>query len=153
MLLSCRRTCRRKGVLSVVGQCAVIGALATGLASAATIGTTAAAPTSVPSGAATTVTVTSVITDPSLIPNTVILQQLNTTGQVVAVVGTLHDDGLNGDAVSGDGTYSIQTTIYQPNPGVLTFRVAAGFKGALLLTYSAHLTINITGTGSGISHS
>ncbi len=147
MLLSCRR----KGVLSVVGQCAVIGALAAGLASAATIGATAAAPTSVPAGTATTVTVTSAITDPSLIPGTVILQQLTASGQVVAVLGTLHDDGVNGDTTASDGTYTLQTTVYQPNPSVLTFRVAAGFKGALLLSYSPHLTVNITGTGTGIT--
>src|SRR5258708_1073791 len=58
----------------------------------ATIGTTTGIPNSVSVGTATTVTVTSVITDTALIANSVLLQRLDSSGRVVAVVGTLHDD-------------------------------------------------------------
>ncbi len=142
---------RGKSVSPNASRWLALIAIVTRFASGATIGTTAASPTSVPAGIATTVTVTSAIADPSLISGTVILQQLPASGQVVAVLGTLHDDGVNGDATASDGTYTLQTTVYQPNPSVVTFRVAAGFKGALLLSYSPHLTVNITGTGSGIA--
>jgi len=115
-----------------------------------TIGATAASPTSAPVGVATTVTVTSVITDPSLIPGSVNLQSLNSSGQVIALLGTLHDDGLNGDAVANDGTYTLQTMIYETAPGPVTFRVSAAFKGSLLRVNSAPLTVNVTGTAIGI---
>ena len=118
---------------------------------AGTIGTTAATPTSVSVGVATTVTVTSVITDPSLTPGSVILQSLNTAGQVVAVVGTLHDDGLSGDAMANDGTYTLQTTVYQTAAGALRLRVSAGFKGSLLRVNSPPMMVNITGTSIGIN--
>ena len=124
--------------------------LSAGLLWAGTIGATLAAPSSIPVGAATTITVTSVITDPSLIASTVQLQQLNASGQVVAILGTLHDDGLSGDAIAGDGTYTLQITLFENAPGPVKLRVSAGFKGALLRSFSGPITVNITGTAIGI---
>src|SRR5271165_6325685 len=133
----------------VFGACAWL-CLTAGLSSAGTIGTTLAVPTSTPAGVAATITVTSVITDPSLIASTVQLQQLNASGQVVAILGTLHDDGLNGDVVAGDGTYTLQITLFETAPGPVKLRVSAGFKGALLRSFSSPITVNITGTAIGI---
>jgi hypothetical protein len=118
---------------------------------AGTIGATSATPTSVSVGTATTVTVTSTIADPSLIPSSVVLQSLDSSGKVIAVLGTLHDDGLNGDAVAGDGIFTLQTTVYQTTPGNVTLRVSAGFKGSLLRAFSAPMTINVAGTSIGIN--
>jgi hypothetical protein len=56
-----------------LGSLAVLCLFGLRLFAAPTIGATAAAPTSAPVGVATTVTVTSVITDPNLIPYSVIL--------------------------------------------------------------------------------
>jgi hypothetical protein len=120
-------------------------------ASAGTIGATSATPSSVSVGTATTVTVTSVITDPSLIPSSVVLQSLDSSGRVVALLGNLHDDGLNGDVAAGDGVFTLQTTIYQTAPGSVTLRVSAGFKGSLLRSFSSPMVVNITGTAIGIN--
>jgi hypothetical protein len=117
---------------------------------AGTIGKVAATPSSASVGVATAATFTAVITDPSVIPSTVQLQQLDTNGKVVSIAGTMHDDGANGDATAGDGIFTLSLTVYQTEPGPVTFRVAAGFKGALLRTLSAPIIINVTGTGVGI---
>jgi hypothetical protein len=118
---------------------------------AASIGATAAAPNSVPVGVATTVTVTSIITDTSLISGSVQLQSLNASGVVVSVLGTLHDDGVSGDATANDNTYTVQTIVYQTAPGPLTFRVSAGFKGSLLRVNSAPVVVNVTGASIGVN--
>jgi hypothetical protein len=141
----------QRGTIQNTAWCAIVTALAVWPASAATIGATSANPQTVQVGVATDVTVTSTITDPSLIANSVVLQKLNASGQVIAVVGTLHDDGLAGDAVAGDNIYSIRTTVYETAPGSLTLRVAAGFKGSLLLTFAPPMPITIAGAAVGIS--
>src|SRR5271165_6234635 len=115
------------------------------------IGATAANPTAATVGVPTTVTITSVITDPSLIAGSVNLQSLNSSNQVVAVIGLLHDDGLNGDAVAGDHIYTIQTTVYETAPGPQSVRVSAAFQGSLARSYSAPVAVNVTGTGIGIN--
>jgi hypothetical protein len=70
---------------------------------------------------------------------------------VVSIIGILHDDGLNGDAVAGDNVYTITTTIFENTPGTVNFRVSAGFKGSLLRSYSPLLPFQISGTPAGIA--
>jgi hypothetical protein len=130
---------------------AVIAAIVAGRAYAGTIGATSATPTSAAVGTATTVTVTSLITDTSLIPSTVVLQSLDSNGRVIAILGNLHDDGLDGDAVAGDNIYTLQTTVYQTTPGNVTLRVSAGFKGSLLRGFSAPMVVSVTGPSIGIN--
>lgn len=57
------------------------------------------------------VTVSVEILDPSLIPNSGSLQRLDENGKVTAILGNLHDDGLNGDLVAGDNRFSIQIPV------------------------------------------
>src|SRR5262249_53256501 len=49
------------------------------------------------------------------------------------------------------GIYSIQTTVYQTNPGNVTLRVSAGFKGSLLRSFSAPMAINVVGQSIGLN--
>lgn len=118
---------------------------------AGTIGTTTVTPSSAAVGVATPVIVTAVITDTGLIASTVQLQQLDSNGKVVATLGTLHDDGLNGDAAANDNQYSLQTTVYLTSPGPATFRVSAGFNGSILRALSSPVVVNVIGTGVGIT--
>src|SRR5438046_6274338 len=90
---------------------AVVSLLSTRQALAWHIGTPAVTPDSLVVGVATTVTVTAVIADPSVVPDSVILQSVDSNGRLIAVLGTLHDDGAKGDAVAGDHRYTIQTTL------------------------------------------
>lgn len=124
--------------------------LASRASAAPTIGASAANPTSVAAGVATTVTFTSAIASPAVIASSVNLQQINTLGQAT-VIGTMYDDGTHGDAAANDGIYTLQFPIFQQTPGALTFRVAAGFQGSLTRGLSAPILLNVTGTGTAIT--
>lgn len=117
-------------------------------ARAGTIGTTTVSPNSTLAGTPITVTVTSSITDPSVIAASVNLQKLDPSGRVIAIIGSLHDDGLNGDATAGDKIYSISTVISENTPGTVRLRVSAAFRGSLLRAFSSPLTVNISGSGT-----
>ena len=109
-------------------------------------------PGSAPVGVATIVTVTALISDPSVLPEGVNLQRLDTAGRVVAVLGLLRDDGMNGDVAAGDKTFTIRATIFETTPGPVTLRISAAFRGSLIRALSAPLTVNVTGgTSTGIA--
>ncbi len=129
--------------------CLCLVALGTA-ARAATIGASAASPNNVSAGVATLVTFTSVISDPAVIPSTVNLQQLDSSGRAT-VVGLMHDDGLTGDTTSGDHIYSFRFNLFQQTTGNLTFRVSAGFQGSLARVLSAPILVTVTGTSNGIT--
>ena len=118
---------------------------------AGTIGSTLVTPAATPAGTAAVVTVTSVISDASVIAGSVQLQSLDSTGRVIAITGNLHDDGLNGDAVANDGTYTLQTTVLQNTPGTLIFRVSAGFQGSLTRAFSSQLLVSVTGSSVALN--
>ncbi len=120
------------------------------IADAATIGTSTANPNTVPASVATLITFTSVITDPTVIPSTVNLQQLDSSGRAT-VIGVMRDDGLNGDATANDHTYSFQFTLFQQVTGNLTYRVSAGFLGSLARVLSAPIIVTVTGVSTSIT--
>lgn len=108
---------------------------------APSIGSVQLTPTTIAAGTPTTVRVTAVITDPTVIASTVNLQRLNDAGAAVAVLGALRDDGANGDAVAGDQVYTIDVQLTESAP--LRLRVSAGFKGMLKRVLSAEMLLNI----------
>ena len=69
---------------------------------------------SMPAAASTPVTFSVSITDPNY-----------AAGGIASVLGLLHDDGLQGDAVAGDKVYTLGATL----PGMLKFQVWAGCCG------------------------
>jgi hypothetical protein len=75
--------------------------------------------------------ITSLITDPSLIPGSVNLVRLDGNENVVGIVGVMHDDGKDGDAVAGDHVYSLQLVLNEPRQTAFEFEVSAAFKGLL----------------------
>jgi hypothetical protein len=117
-----------------------------GAYAAGTIGQTTLTPSSIPLNSPTTVLVTSVITDPSLIPSSVNLQRLDAVHGTFANIGTLYDDGTHGDAVAGDGTFSLQLSFIEGAPFPVTLRVSAAFKGSLVRVFSSPLTLNVVGS-------
>lgn len=132
---------RKLGVFSV---CAFVVAWCAGLLAAPTVGPVALTPQTAVVGRTTVVTATAVIQDPLLIPASVNLQQLDAAGKVVAIVGTLRDDGTNGDTVAGDKTFTVQWSIQPATTGQMRFQVSAGFKGLLRRVSSDVATINVT---------
>ena len=108
-------------------------------------------PASTAAGVALLSTVTATITNTQVIASSVVLQKLGPGGNVVATVGTLHDDGLDGDTVAGDKTYSLRTTVLENTPGSTNYRVAANFQGTTQQATSANLPVTITGSATGIN--
>lgn len=110
-------------------------------AAAPGVGAVQLAPTSIAAGAQTTVRVTAVISDPTVIAASVNLQRLNDAGAPVAILGILHDDGVNGDAVASDQIYTLDFVVNETAP--LRLRVSAGFKGLLRRLFSAEMLLQI----------
>jgi hypothetical protein len=81
-------------------------------------------------GTPTPITVTASISDPSLIPSGINLLQLNPDGSTT-ILGTLHDDGLNGDLFAGDLVFTLVVTLSAPSANQIQLEVSAAFKGAL----------------------
>ncbi len=112
---------------------------------ARTIGSSVATPTTIPVGVPTPITVTSLITDSSLITGSVNLQLLNSSGVGTTILGILHDDGLNGDAVAGDHIYTLQVTLNEPQAGPISLRVSAAFPRILTRVFSPVMTVSVGG--------
>jgi beta-lactam-binding protein with PASTA domain len=111
-------------------------------AMAGPIGVPTITPSSAPVGVPVTVTVTAVITDPTVIPGSVNLEQLDSSGNTVSVLGTLHDDGKNCDPVAGDHKYSICATIIPSSTGPLHLRVSASQTGTATREHSGSATLD-----------
>ena len=114
------------------------------LSAAPAVTSVAASPSSIPAGAATSVTVTAIVTDSSLIPGSINLQRRDSGGTLIAILGTLHDDGLNGDLVAGDKTFTLQVSFNEAAPGTVFLKVSAAFSGLPVRGQSANLPLTIT---------
>ncbi len=132
--------------------CGAVGSLlSTGQVLAWNIGTPTVTPDSLVVGVATTVTVTAVIADLLVVPGSVILQSVDANGRLIAMLGNLHDDGVNGDGVAGDQRYTIQTTLTQATATTLYLRVAARFAGSRHRRFSPVITVPVLGSPPSFS--
>jgi hypothetical protein len=95
------------------------------------IGPVNTTPTMVTLNMPTPVTITAQITDPTLIPGSVNLLRLGATGTPPTILGVMHDDGQNGDAVAGDGVYTLQALFNEVALGQIQLQVSAAFRGQL----------------------
>src|SRR5258708_6687613 len=88
-------------------------ALAVGnLVAGPTVGIPFASPTTVLVNTTTTVTVTCQISDSTLLPGGVNLLRPDPAGIAEStILGVMHDDGKNGDAVAGDKIFSLQVSL------------------------------------------
>ena len=120
-------------------------------AAAPTIGAAQFAPAATPAGVGVVATVTALIDNGATVPTSVVLQKLDANGAVLATLGTLHDDGIDGDAGAGDKTYSLRTTVLENQAGTVNYRIAAQFPNVAQAVYSAPLSIAITGTATGVT--
>jgi hypothetical protein len=88
-----------------------------------------AAPGVVFIGEPTTVTVTAqVAADAALLPTSVNLVRKTASGSAL-VLGRMYDDGTHGDAVAGDGTFTLQVLLNEPNPGTVSVAATAAYSG------------------------
>lgn len=129
--------------MAIVVVC-VLGSVSS-LMAAPTIGPVAITPPEVLVNSLSVVTVTASIQDPGVIPASVNLQRLNDDGKVVGIVGSLNDSGLNGDAVAGDGVFTIEWIVQPMAAGILRFQVSAGFRGLLRRVSSTPVALAVLG--------
>lgn len=114
---------------------------------APSVGTPTATPTAVNTGQATQVTVGCLVTrqtsDPALIANGVNLLRLNATGQTIATLGIMLDNGLNGDATAGDGIFTYRFTANETAQGQIRLQCTAAFVGVLQRVRSPITTVSV----------
>ncbi|MFI5398534.1 MAG: choice-of-anchor X domain-containing protein [Candidatus Binatia bacterium] len=106
------------------------------------VGTPQVNPSVVSVGQPTQVTVTSAIT-PAPIAGGVNLLRLDTAGKVIGILGIMHDDGKGGDAIPGDGIFTLQLTVNETAAGQMRLQVSAAFRGLLRRVLSPPGTLNI----------
>lgn len=114
--------------------------LASDMQAAPSIAAVRMSPATAVIGTPTQVTVQASITDPSLISGGVNLLQLNPDGSTT-ILGTLHDDGINGDQSAGDQVFTIIVTLTAPSATTIQLQVSAAFKGQLLRVRSSPMSL------------
>jgi hypothetical protein len=98
-----------------------------------TLNTPILAPDSGYASEAVTVTVTAQIApDPNLLANSVNLVRYNDQGKALSVLSLMYDNGTHGDAKSGDGTFTTQISLNEPNPSHVNMGATAAYKRVLL---------------------
>ena len=112
------------------------------------VGTATATPATIVVNTPTTVTVKASIT-PAPILNGVNLLRLGATGTQSTILGVMHDDGKNADAVASDGIYTLQVPFNEPVAGSIQLQVSAAFQGALKRVLSAFITIPVDNVFAG----
>lgn len=93
------------------------------------LGALTLSPNSVPASTATDVTVTALVVDPKVTAGSLVLQSIDPdNGKILAVLGTLADDGKNGDVKAGDKIFTLRTSVNIAKP--LAVRVSYGVNGS-----------------------
>lgn len=110
---------------------------AAGASAAPTVGTPVATPASIPANTAAPVAVTVQIADPSLIPGSVNLLQVDGTGKTVATLGVMQP--------GTGGSFARQVTLNQAAPGEIFLKVTAAFKGLLQRVSSNIIGVGVVG--------
>ena len=82
-------------------------------------------------------------TDASLMKESVNLLRFNEGGEFVASLGRLYDDGTHGDKASGDGFFSNEITLNEPQPGILYLQASAAYRGSPTRASSEFLPVPI----------
>jgi hypothetical protein len=106
-----------------------------------TVGIPSTTPSLISVNTPTTVTVTVQIS-PSPIPGAVNLLRLGATGTQPTILGVMHDDGQNGDAVAGDGIYTIAPNFNETTGSDISLEVSAAFKGHLQRLFSKTISLH-----------
>lgn len=134
-------------VSRVRGRLLLLAALLSGSAVAGTLGSPTLTPQTARAGTASTATLAISITDPNYTVGSANVQRLKDDGSIAAVVGNLHDDGLNGDATAGDHVYTLSWTVNEDQPGTVRYQVSAAFKREMKRTFSAPLSLTVQPAG------
>lgn len=147
-----------RGFLSSL-YCAVLfclGAIPIHAQAAPSISAPAVSPAALTVGEAAAVSATTRITSDAanpVIATGVNLLRVDATGKVLATLGTMRDDGSAGDAIAGDGMFTLQFVANEPTANEVRLRVSAAFKGLLrrILSDQTILAVQVAGGLPGAS--
>ena len=82
--------------------------------------------------------------DPKFIPLSVTVLRVDQTGTTLGEIGTLYDDGTNGDPLVSDNTFtSNQITFNEPNPTTIYFRMSVAYQHVFFPAVSAISSIDV----------
>lgn len=109
---------------------------------ALTVGTPNATPSLITVNTPTTVTVTVQI-NPAPLAGGVNLLRLGATGTQPTILGVMHDDGKNGDAVAGDCIFTLQVPFNEAAAGQIQLEVSAAFPRSLQRVLSNVATVSV----------
>jgi hypothetical protein len=121
------------------------------------VGTPVVSPATIPSGQPTEITVMSRISDDAtnpLIPASVYLLRVDANLRPTINMGTMRDDGMEGDAVAGDSIFTLRLTVTEPSSGVMRtvtepssgvmrLQVSAAFRGLMRRVRSNVATVEV----------
>jgi hypothetical protein len=136
---------------AVVTMAVALSALVPALAVAQSITPVEVFPTTVPVGVGTLVRVTAGISDPGVIPSSVVLQRIDAAGRVVGTLGPMLDDGGGGDLLAGDKIFTARPNFFETAAGTVRLRVSAAFQGRLQRVVSAPVSLVVSGAGATVS--
>jgi hypothetical protein len=114
---------------------------------APSVGAPIATPDSFPPGFSVELLVTCHIVsgpgDPVVVPGSVYLQRVDANNFFMTHLGIMHDDGLSGDAVAGDGIFSLRITLNESAAGELRLRVSAAFRRLVRRLFSGVTAVRV----------
>jgi hypothetical protein len=114
------------------------------------LGPIAAMPASVPSGALTQVIVTEELPlDSFLLASSLRLARYDTTGNLIADLGPMFDDGTHGDETPGDGVFSTTIAVNEAGPLAIVLQATAAFSDDPGQSASAAILLPVTVSDSG----
>lgn len=129
-------------------------ALSTSVMAAPTVQAPVATPSFVTVGQSTRLSITAYVkgdaTNP-VIATGVNLQRVDATGKVLATLGRMWDDGTNGDAVAGDGIFTLNVTANEPVVGDIRLQVSAAFVKLLSRVKSSVMLVPAVEKINGIA--
>ena len=122
---------------------AVAGGSTVWLRAAPSVGMASATPAYIVINTPTALLITVRITDASLLPNGVNLLRTDANGKTIAILGVMHDDGINGDALPRDQVCSFCLTANEPAVGKTYYQASAAFKGVLKRALSSPVIVTV----------
>ncbi len=79
------------------------------------------------------------------------LLRLDAAGKVLATLGRMWDDGTHGDAVAGDGFFTLNVTVNEPVAGDIRLQISAAFYKLLSRVKSSVTLVPIVDKINGIA--
>jgi subtilisin family serine protease len=98
----------------------------------------------------TDVKFTTTLTGTKTQPSEIMVEEVNTAGQVIRIVGSLNDNGMQGDLQAGDFVYSGRFNLVSAVEGILRFRARASFSGMAQPVYSGICKLQVTRFPTGV---